>query len=76
MKKNIVIVVVLAILVVISIVQAVQLNGLRAKVSEVGTISGGTSSQKTVVGSSGGSSGQGAAIPSNIQNLPQMVGGC
>ncbi len=72
MKKNIVVVVVLIILVVISFVQAIQLNGLKTKVSELGTT--GISSQKTSVTSSGGSSSGG--IPSNMQNLPQMVGGC
>jgi len=75
MNKNLIIAIVLAVLVLISIVQAVQLNSLRTKVSEIGTT--GTSSQKVSVGSGSDSSGpQGTALPSNIQNLPQMVGGC
>lgn len=69
MNKNMIIVIVLAVLIVISAVQAVQLSGLKEKIS-TGTLktSTGGSSQNVAVG-------QGSA-PTSLENLPSMVGGC
>lgn len=69
MNKNMLVVVVLVVLVVIAAVQAVQLNTLKDKVS-------GASSISTPTVSSGGGSGQAADLPTSLQNLPTMVGGC
>ena len=68
MNKNIVIAIVLGALVLIAGVQAFQLFSLKEKLSS-GQISTGTSTQA----SSGGGSPQ---LPSNLQELPEMVGGC
>ncbi|MBI5391764.1 hypothetical protein HZB00_02055 [Candidatus Woesearchaeota archaeon] len=72
MDKNLIVAIVLGILVVVSAIQAVQLSSLKAKLSS-GTLS--TSGAK-VSSSLGGSSGGAASVPSNLQNLPSMVGGC
>lgn len=72
MKKELVFVIILVVLVAISLIQAIQLNGLKAEISELGTK--GAASQKISV-ASGKTSGS-ASIPSSAQQLPQMVGGC
>lgn len=74
MNKNFVITIVLAILVLISLVQALQLNSLKSQLAE-GGFSIGTASTKTPVASSSGSGG-GDSLPSSLDNLPTMVGGC
>ena len=68
MNKNLLIMIVLAVLVLVSAVQAVQLNDLRTKIAS-GEIK--TTGAATSTGSSGA-----ASVPSSIQNLPSMVGGC
>lgn len=76
MKQTTIVAIILGVLVVLSAVQAVQLNGLKSKLSE-GKLSVSSSSSKTSsLASSGGSSQRTAALPSNIKDLPQMVGGC
>ena len=72
MNRNIIIVIVLVVLVLLTAVQAIQLNSLKNSIS-AGTVSGG-STPLAPVPSSGGHGGSG--VPSNIQNLPSMVGGC
>jgi|TARA_B100001971_G_C18068884_1_gene471989 hypothetical protein len=71
MHKNFVITIVLAVLVVISVVQAIQLNGLKTTLAE-SDLSVGTKNVKVSTGSSGSS----GSLPTNIQSLPTMVGGC
>ena len=67
MKKETILMALLVVLVVVSAVQAVQLVTLSS------AISGGTIAKSSVVTSG---SGSGASIPSSLQNLPSMVGGC
>ena len=67
MNKNVVIAIVLGALVLIAGIQAFQLFTLKEKLSS-GQISTGTPTQ------SGGSGNP--QLPSNLQNLPEMVGGC
>ena len=67
MNKNVVIAIVLGALVLIAGVQAFQLFTLKTKLAG-GQISAGTPTQ-----SGGGGSPQ---LPSNLQELPNMVGGC
>ena len=62
--------IVLIVLVVISVVQAVQLNSLKDKI-ESGSLK--TASVTTTPLTGGDSS---VDVPSNIEELPQMVGGC
>lgn len=74
MKKNLFMAIILVVLVLISFVQAFQLNSLKNKLAD-SSVSIDAKSGSTAV-ASGGSSGGSASLPSNIQNLPTMVGGC
>ena len=78
MKSATIVAIVLGVLVVLSMVQAVQLNSLKSKVAN-GELSIGasttTQAKSASAPTSGGHSG-GGALPSSIQNLPTMVGGC
>ena len=69
MDKNVIISVVLGILLIVSVVQAFQLSALKEDVAS------GALAPRAGVAASGGSP-SGASLPSNIQNLPSMVGGC
>ena len=64
MNRNMIIVVVLVLLVGITILEAVQLNALKSKISE------GKISTASAPSTSSGS------VPSSVDNLPNMVGGC
>lgn len=68
MNKNVIIVIVLVVLVLLTAVQAIQLSSLKTSLS----------SGKVKAGSQPVSSGHQStvAVPSNIQDLPSMVGGC
>lgn len=71
MNKNLLIVGVLVLLVLVTIVQAVQLNGIKNDLSSSGAV------VKTTASSSSSSTSAGSAsVPTNLQNLPGMVGGC
>ena len=67
MDKNIIIAIVLAALVLVAAVQAVQLFSLRSKIS---------SGQVAVQSSMGGAGASTPSLPSGLENLPSMVGGC
>lgn len=64
MNRNIIIVIVLVVLTLLTAVQAIQLNSLKTSIS----------TGKVSVG--GAPSAGGASVPSSIENLPSMVGGC
>ena len=64
MNRNVIIVIVLVVLVLLTAVQAIQLNSLKTSIS----------TGKVSIGSAPSSSS--AGVPSNIQDLPSMVGGC
>ncbi|MAF35432.1 hypothetical protein CMO91_06345 [Candidatus Woesearchaeota archaeon] len=66
-NNNVIIAVVLGVLVVIAGVQAFQMASLKNNVQQ----GGGAAAQPVASGGGGG-----AQLPSNIQNLPGMVGGC
>ena len=66
-NKNIIIAVVLGALVLIALFQAFQLFSLKDKLG-TGATSNAPAPQA--------SQGSGPQVPSNLQNLPQMVGGC
>ena len=72
MNKNVIIAVVLGVLVLIAALQAVQLFTLKGKLG--GTSTGST--QGSAAATAPATSGPAPATPPNIQNLPQMVGGC
>jgi len=67
MNRNVIIVIVLVVLVLLTAVQAIQLSSLKASIS-TGKVSVGSAPMQ--------SSGVGGGVPSNIQDLPSMVGGC
>lgn len=67
MDKNVVIAIVLGALVLIAGIQAVQLFSLKGKLAS------GSMSTGTAPAAGGGGSPQ---LPSNLKELPQMVGGC
>ncbi len=73
MEQKTIIALILGVLVLVSVVQAVQLYGLKEKVStgnfKVGAAAGGVS---TVAGSGK----QVGTVPPSVKELPKMVGGC
>jgi len=73
MNKNLLIVGVLVVLLVFSVVQAIQLSSIKSNAGELSTVKKTSSGIKSASTTSSGSSG---AVPTNLQNLPGMVGGC
>jgi len=67
MKKELVITLVLVALVVIGLYGSYQISEIKSSVQGSSVVN------SPAAGPSSGSSG---AVPSNIQNLPDMVGGC
>ena len=65
MDKNLIIGIVLVALVFVAGVQAFQLYTLKSRMAE-GSVSFNTNAQ----------AGSSPSLPSNLQNLPSMVGGC
>jgi len=72
MEKATILMIVLIALVVVAGVQAVQLVSLHGKMAGGATVSGASGSAPVASGAPSG----GVTAPENIQNLPQMVGGC
>ncbi|HIH04981.1 TPA: hypothetical protein HA281_03020 [Candidatus Woesearchaeota archaeon] len=70
--KTIVMLVMVGLLVLVSAVQAVELMGLKDKLSDDSLKVSGASAKATV----GASSGAGNSLSQNINSLPSMVGGC
>jgi len=64
MNRNVIIVVVLVVLVLLTAVQAIQLSSLKTSIA----------TGKVNVGSA--PAGSGNSLPSNLNDLPSMVGGC
>lgn len=73
--KNLIVMGVLVLLILITVIQAFQLSGIK---SDIKTSDIGSSSKSGVSSSSSqsGSSSSGGGVPTNLQNLPGMVGGC
>ncbi|MBI4450953.1 hypothetical protein HY642_03185 [Candidatus Woesearchaeota archaeon] len=79
MNKSVILAVVLGALVVISVIQAIQLSGLKGKLEAGGvtakvTAPAQTTTQATAPQASAPSSD--VKVPASVKNLPQMVGGC
>jgi hypothetical protein len=72
MNQNVVIAIVLGALVLIAAVEAYQLMGIKSQLAS-GSVSVGASGAAPQAGGAGGSA---PALPSSLQNLPGMVGGC
>lgn len=71
MNKNVVVAIVLGVLVLIAAVQSFQLVGLKTKLAGGAVQTAGAPAPAAASGHAGG-----AQVPANLQNLPQMVGGC
>jgi hypothetical protein len=72
MNQNIVVAIVLGALVLIAAVEAYQLMGIKNKIS-TGNVQ--VASAGTPAPQAGGGAGS-PELPSSLQNLPGMVGGC
>ena len=72
MKQTTIVVIILAVVLLVSLVQAVQLNGLKENIKGENLVSGSTKTTTTTP-TSGAKT---ASLPSSISDLPQMVGGC
>lgn len=75
MKQTTVIAIILGVLVLVSLVQAYQLTALKTRLAG-GQLSISSGVSRTSPLSSGDSGKKTASLPSNIQELPAMVGGC
>lgn len=71
-KATVIIAIVLGVLVLVSVVQAFQLNSLKQDLKD-GQVNVGKATSKVSAASAPSSS---PAVPSSLQNLPDMVGGC
>ncbi|MCH7493021.1 hypothetical protein IID19_05575 [Patescibacteria group bacterium] len=67
-NSNSIMVSILAVLLIVSVAQAVELGNLKQKITSGEVVAA------TVSGST--NSGSGSTAPSNLQDLPTMVGGC
>jgi hypothetical protein len=76
MKREIILTAMLVVLVFVSAVQGLQLAELSGKVEKVSIEAASTTSASLKSGSSSSGSGGGTSLPSSLQNLPSMVGGC
>ncbi len=74
MRKNVIVFIVLGLLIVISAVQALELIGLKAKISDASFTVKGSSQSEPVASSSSSSAGN--TVAASIADLPSMVGGC
>lgn len=72
MNQNVVIAIVLGALVLIAAVEAYQLMGIKSSLAS-GNVQVGAAA---AVPQSGAPAGGAPALPSSLQNLPGMVGGC
>jgi hypothetical protein len=73
MNKNTIMTIVMLVLVLVSVVQAFQLNTLKTDIADAEGISISTGSGPAPV-SGGGASG--GSLPSSLDQLDNMVGGC
>ncbi len=80
MDKNLLAVGLVGLLLVVSVFQAFQLSGLNDNIKSASvaaqTAAATVAPVKTQASAPSSDSGTGAKLPSNLQNLPQMVGGC
>ncbi len=70
MNKNLIIAIVLVVLVAVSVIQTVQLTTLKTKIAESGV------SVKSSGSTTPSLLGQAGSTPSDLDSLPNMVGGC
>jgi hypothetical protein len=69
--------IIFGLLIIVTLVQAIQLTSLKAKISDNSftSVSTQTSSARTTPSSHSPASGN-AKLPSSLKDLPTMVGGC
>ncbi len=73
MDQKIIVAIILGVLVLVSAVQAFQLYTIKEKVATSGLK---TSSAGSSTPTAAGSDRQIASVPTSVNSLPQMVGGC
>lgn len=76
MKQSSIIAIVLAVLIALAAVQGYQLTTLKSKLGKGSQISVNSASAQAAPLSTSGQEERTKPLPSNIENLPQMVGGC
>ncbi len=74
MNKNAIVVGILVLLVLVLVVQTFQILEMKSNVKEMEVT--GNSVQTTTSSSTTSSSDSDSGVPTNLQNLPGMVGGC
>ena len=75
LNQNIVVVGRLALLLIVGTVQAIQLGSIKSNMNDI-RISSSSSSGEISTSTSASASSSSGGVPTNIQNLPGMVGGC
>lgn len=73
LNKNLIIVGILVLLVIVTVVQAVQLISIKNNIDDLGT---NTIVKTSSTGTKSSSTSSSSKVPTNLQNLPGMVGGC
>ncbi|MFQ5406255.1 MAG: hypothetical protein ACE5DI_03815 [Candidatus Micrarchaeia archaeon] len=79
MSKKLLLVGLVGVLLVVSVFQAFQLNGLNEKLNDVkeeGLVASASSQVQTQAQAPTPKPQGQSGVPQNLQNLPQMVGGC
>ncbi len=74
MNKNIIVVGILVLLVLVSIVQTFQVLGIKDNINDIDVT--GKSSPSILSGLRTSNNSPSNSVPTNLQNLPGMVGGC
>ena len=76
-ERDMLVAILLGIIVLIGALQAIQLTGLKNGVSEgTGAASAAPAAAAASQGASPSAPAQQASVPTSLQNLPNMVGGC
>lgn len=75
-NKNVIVVGVLALLLIVGVVQAIQLGSIRSNVNDISISSSSSTGKISTSTSASAASSSTGGVPTNIQNLPGMVGGC
>lgn len=77
MNKTMIFTVVLAVMAIITVVQAFQLNGLKAELTDtLAAVKAQPVVATTTVAASAPAASGSTTLPPSLQNLPSMVGGC
>ena len=76
LNKNLMVVGILVLLLIVGIAQAVQLGSIKSNMNDISISSSSSSGGISTSTSASTSSSSSGGVPTNIQTLPGMVGGC